>query len=133
MLQQRFWGSINFAPRAEADSDCAIMLRNGWVEVPCDYGAEQNGWDHCTIMVRNEIRWGEPCDYGSERIWCSWVILWCGTEAFLGGDIMVRNGVGLRVFHGIFCVKFTVLQCFFNILTLFPLKTVLSPSAMATS
>ena len=43
------------------------------------------------------------------------------------GDIMVRNGVGLRVFHGIFCVKFTVLRCFFNILTLFSLKTVLSP------
>ena len=42
------------------------------------------------------------------------------------GDIMVRNGAGLRVFHGIFCVKFTVLRCFFNILTLFSLKTVLS-------
>ena len=117
MLQQRFWGSINFAPRAEADSDCAIMLRNGvggstvrlwfgteWMEPLRDYGSE-----------RGKV--GEPCDYGSERIWCSRVILWCGTEAFLGGDIMVRNGVGLRVFHGIFCVKFTVLRCFFfNIL-----------------
>ena len=74
-----------------------------------DYGAE-----------RGKV--GEPCDYGSGRIWCSRVILWCGTEAFLGGDIMVRNGVGLRVFHGIFCVKFTVLRCFFNILTLFSPK-----------
>ena len=41
---------------------------------------------------------GEPCDYGSERIWCSRVILWCGTEAFLGGDIMVRNGAGVACF-----------------------------------
>ena len=39
-----------------------------------------------------------PCDYGSERIWCSRVILWCGTEAFLGGDIMVRNGAGAACF-----------------------------------
>ena len=98
MLQQRFWGSINFAPRAEADSDCAIMLRNGvggstvrlwcgteWMEPLRDYGSE-----------RGKV--GEPCDYGSERIWCSRVILWCGTEAFLGGDIMVRNGAGVACF-----------------------------------
>ena len=88
--------------RAEADSGCAIMVRKGvggstvrlwcgteWMEPLRDYGAE-----------RGKV--GEPCDYGSERIWCSRVILWCGTEMFLGGDIMVRNGVGLRVFHGIF-------------------------------
>ena len=86
-----------------------LCYGTGWVEVPCDYGSE-----------RGKV--GEPCDYGSERIWCSRVILWCGTEAFLGGDIMVRNGMGLRVFHGIFCVKFTVLRCFFNILTLFSPK-----------
>ena len=75
-----------------------LCYGTGWVGVPCDYGAEQNGWGYCAIMVRNEVRWGEPCDYGSERIWCSQVIFWCGTEAFLGGDLRVRNGAGVACF-----------------------------------
>ena len=68
-----------------------LCYGTGWVEVPCDYGAEENGWDHCAIMVRNEVRRGRRaitvgdgygvhgCYYGAEqrRFWV--VISWCGT------------------------------------------------------
>ena len=56
-----------------------LCYGTGWVGVPCDYGAEQNGWGYCAIMVRNEVRWG-----GAVR-------LRFGTDMVFTGNIMVWN------------------------------------------
>ena len=57
-------------PRAEADSGCAITVRNGQAEAPCDYSAEQHVVPDGKIMLRNST-------------WFQAVRSWCGPKEWM--------------------------------------------------